>query len=318
MTDAIEQLTGVVVFARVVAARSFSAAARELGMSKSAVSKQVSRLEAALGARLLNRSTRRLGLTEAGAVLYERCTRIVAELDAAGAELGRLRAAPAGLLRVSAPMSFGHRHVAPLLPEFLAAHPQLRVELALTDRFVDLIEERFDCAVRIAQLPDSSLVARRLAPARRVVCGAPAYFARRGVPRTPDDLRSHDCIDYTYLAAAGGWPFTVGGRLHRVPVRSRFATNNGEAMRAAALAGVGVALIPTFIVGDDLRAGTLQAVLADYETWNAFVHAVYPPTPQVAPKVRAFVDFVAARCAGTPYWDDGLPRHRARSATRRL
>jgi len=305
MARRIDTLTGMAVFASVAEAQSFSAAARELGLSKSAVSKHVSQLEARLGARLLQRTTRRLSLTEAGTALYAHCRRIADELAAAEAAIGSLSGAPRGTLRVSAPMSFGERYLAPLLPAFLARHAELRVELSLGDQLVDLIEAGVDCALRIARLPDSSLVARRLAPARRVVCGAPAYFERRGVPRTPDDLRAHNCLDYAYLAATGGWPFPAapGARgVRAVPVEGNLAANNGEVLRAAALAGVGLALLPTFIAGDDLRAGRLRAVLTEYESWDASVYAVYPPTKQLAPKVRAFVDFLAARFRSGKHW----------------
>lgn len=304
----VEHLTGLAIFASVAAAKSFSAAARQLGLSKSAVSKHISRLERALGARLLHRTTRKLSLTEAGAALVDRAARILAELEAAELDVGRVLEAPRGILRVSAPMSFGQRHIAPMIPELLAKYPELRVELALSDRFVELIDERFDCAVRIARLPDSSLVARRLAPARRVVCGTPAYFARHGVPRRPAELLQHNCLEYTYLAATGGWPFAPpGGRLRAVPVRGNFATNNGEALRAAALAGLGVALIPTFIAGDDLRDGRLQAVLTEFETWQASIYLVHPPSRPVPAKVRALTELLARRCGPRPYWDDGLP-----------
>ncbi|MGH7788693.1 MAG: LysR family transcriptional regulator [Candidatus Binatia bacterium] len=315
MPRRIDTLTGMAVFASVAAAQSFSAAARELGLSKSAVSKHISQLEERLGARLLQRTTRRLSLTEAGTALYAHCRRIADELAAAEAAIGSLSGAPRGTLRVSAPMSFGERYLAPLLPAFLARHADLRVELTLGDQLVDLIEAGVDCAVRIARLPDSSLVARRLAPARRVVCGAPAYFERRGVPRTPDALRDHNCLDYAYLAATGGWPFPAARGLRAVPVEGNLAANNGEVLRAAALAGVGLALLPTFIVGDDLRAGRLRAVLIEYESWDASIYAVYPPTKQLAPKVRAFVDFLTEHCGAQPPWDEGLQAPRqARTA----
>jgi len=306
MSRRLDTLTGLMVLAAVVEARSFSGAARSLGLPKSAVSKQIGKLEASVGARLLQRTTRRVGLTEAGAALHARGTRILAELDGAEADVGALGGTPRGLLRVSAPMSFGQRHIAPHLPEFLAAYPGLAVELELGDRFVDLIAERVDCAVRIANLPDSTFVARRLAPARRVVCAAPTYVARRGAPRSPDDLRHHDCLDYTYLAAPGGWPFQHGRGTRRVPVHGPLSSNNGEVLRAAALAGAGIALLPTFIVGDDLRAGTLVPLLRGAERWDAAIYAVYPPTRHVAPKLRAFVDFLAARCGANPPWDAGL------------
>ncbi|MDX2170030.1 MAG: LysR family transcriptional regulator [Deltaproteobacteria bacterium] len=306
MARRLETATGLLVFASVAELGSFSAAAQALGLSKSAVSKQVSQLETRLGARLLQRTTRRLSLTEAGRALLARGQRVAAELDGVEADLGAAVGPPRGLLRLSAPMSFGQRHVAPRLPAFLAAYPGVQVELDLTDRVVDLIGERFDAAVRVGRLPDSTLVARRLAPARRVVCAAPAYLATHGVPRTPAALRQHACLDYTYLAAPGGWPFASGGRTRRVAVQGPLSSNNGEALREAALAGLGIALLPTFIVGDDLRAGRLRALLTAYECWDAAIFVVYPPTRHVAAKLRAFVDFLAAHCGPHPPWDVGL------------
>jgi DNA-binding transcriptional LysR family regulator len=298
----------LLIFASVAELGSFSAAAQALGLSKSAVSKQVSQLETRLGARLLQRTTRRLSLTEAGRALLARGQRVAAELDGVEADLGEAPGPPRGLLRLSAPMSFGQRHIASLLPAFLAAHPAVQVELDLTDRTVDLIGERFDAAVRDGRLPDSTLIARRLAPARRVVCASPDYLARHGVPRTPAALREHACLNYTYMSAPGGWPFSSGGRTRRVPVRGPLSSNNGEALREAALAGLGVALLPTFIVGDDLRDRRLRALLTAYECWDAAIFVVYPPTRHPPPKLRAFVDFLAAHCGPHPPWDAGLKR----------
>lgn len=317
MTSGLDNLTSMAVFATVVDANSFSAAAAQLGLSKSAVSKQVSSLERRLGTQLLNRTTRRLGLTEAGAALYERCARIMSELADAQAELGQMHGQPRGLLRVSAPVSFGKQHIAPQLGHFLRENPEVHIDLSLSDRFVDLIEERFDCAVRVAQLPDSSLMARRLAPARRVVCGSPAYFKRHGLPHTPDDLRQHNCLQYSYLASSNGWPFAGPNGNFTVRVAGNLETNNGDVLREAALNGVGIALIPTFMIGDDLRAGRLQAVLTEFDGWQASVYAVYPATRHVAPKVRAFVDYFAKRCNGTPYWDKGLSFPARSAADRR-
>lgn len=308
MARRLETATGLLVFASVAELGSFSLAAQSLGLSKSAVSKQVSQLEARLGVRLLQRSTRRLSLTEAGRALLARGQRVAAELDGIDVDLGAASGPPRGVLRLSAPMSFGQRHIAPLLPVFLAEYPAVQVELDLTDRVVDLIGERFDAAVRVGRLPDSTLVARRLAPARRVVCASPAYLASHGVPRTPAALRQHACLDYTYLAAPGGWPFTSGRRTRRIPVQGPLSSNNGEVLREAALAGLGIALLPTFIVGNDLRAGRLRPLLTAYECWDAAIFVVYPAARHLAPKLRAWVDFLAAHCGPQPPWDAGLKR----------
>jgi DNA-binding transcriptional LysR family regulator len=298
MTD----LDAIAVFDRVVERKSFAEAARSLGLTTSAVSKRIARLERALGATLLHRTTRRLSLTEAGAVYHDRIRRVLGELASAEEAVTRLGTEPHGLLRVSAPMSFGHLHLAPLVPEFLAAHPGLRVDLELDDRLVDLIDGGFDVAVRIAALADSSLVARRLAPARRVICGSPDYLARRGVPRHPADLARHDCLRYT-LQARGDWTVRRGRSGARVEVSGSLQANNGEVLRAAALAGLGLVFLPTMIVWRDLQAGTLVPVLVPHLPPPTAIHAVYPRSRLLSPKVRAFVDFLAARFGPRPPWD---------------
>ncbi len=315
--DALAAMAEIGVFVRVVEARGFASAARTLGTTTSAVSKSIGRLEAALGTRLLHRTTRRLGLTESGATFYQRCLRILAEVEAAEEAVSQLQREPRGTLRVSAPMSFGQLHVAPLVPEFLARHPDVRIELALADRMVDLVEEGFDLAIRIGRLADSSLVARRLAPSRRVVCGAPAYLERRGVPQEPHDLVQHDCLVYTYQTEPA-WTLRDGPKEIRVVVSGRLRANNGDVLRAAALAGAGLALLPTFIVGDDLRAGTLRTVLDDYECTETAIYTVHPSGRNPPPKVRAFVDFLQARCGAHPSWERGLDElHRPRRGARR-
>jgi len=294
------------VFARVVEARSFSEAARQLGLSKSAVSKQVSRLEDRLGARLLNRTTRRLGLTQVGTTFYEHCARMLAEAEEAERAVTAMHAQPRGLLKINAPMSFGVLHLAPAIPDFLARYPEMSVEMVLNDRFVDLIEEGYDLAVRIASLPDSSLVAKRLAANRRVVCGAPAYFAKHGVPATPADLKQHNCLNYTYLASQDEWRFTGPAGQRSVRISGSFQANNGDAIRVAALAGLGLMLTPTFIVGPDLRDGRLRAVLTDYLDVDTAIYVVYPHKRHLSAKVRAFVDFATERFGPEPYWDQGI------------
>jgi DNA-binding transcriptional LysR family regulator len=299
----LDSLSGMAVFAKVVEARSFTAAAAELGMSKSAVSKQISRLEDRLGARLLNRTTRRLSLTETGAAFYDRCARVVAEAQEAELAVTNLQSEPRGTLRVNAPMSFGHLHIAPAIPDFLTRYPEVRVDMTMNDRFVDLIDEGFDIAIRIARLTDSSLIARRLAPDRRVLCGAPAYFAKHGEPRTPDDLAAHNCLSYAYVSDADQWQFIDGEGTRAVSVRGNLRANNGDAIRQALLAGLGVAVLPAFIVGPDVQAGRLKEVLSDYLPNRASVYAVYPHSRHLSAKVRVFVDFLADRFGPSPYWD---------------
>lgn len=293
-----DRLGAMAVFARVVEAGSFSAAARSLGLSKSSVSKHVAQLEAHLGAQLLHRSTRRVSPTEIGRAFQERCARIALEVEAAEREVGRSQAAPQGRLKVNAPMSFGQLRLAPLVAEFLAGHPRVRVDITLDDRVVNAIEGAFDVTIRVAaSLADSSLIARRLAPNRVVVCGAPAYLKRRGVPRAPADLPRHDCLLYT-LAARDAWRFVAPGGDACVSVAGSLCANNGDVLREAAVAGLGLAQLPFFIVAADLARGALEVVLESYEDRSTAVWALYSPTRHPSAKVRAFVDFLAQRLSG--------------------
>ncbi len=295
---------GMIIFARVVEANSFSAAARRLGLSKSAVSKQISALEDRLGARLLNRTTRRLSPTEVGAALYERCARVAAEVEEAEQIVTRLHTTPRGVLRVNAPVSFGHLHLASAIPGFMAQYPELRVELTLNDRFVDVVEEGYDMVVRIGFLRDSSMVARRLASSDSILCASRAYLDRRGTPRTPGDLAGHDCIVYSYLAEPREWRMNdAQGHRHAVKVSGRLTINNGDAILEALCAGGGIGLLPAFIVGQAVRDGRLVKVLPDYDVPEIGIYALYPHARHLSPKVRAFVDFLAGHFASAPAWD---------------
>lgn len=304
-SETMEHLSDIAVFVRVIEAGSFTAAAEQLGLSQSAVSKCVTRLEEHLGTRLLNRSTRKFSLTEAGGALHARGRRALDEIEEAELEIARLQTEPRGVLRVNAPMSFGILHLAPALDEFLQRYPALTVDLQLDDRLVDLVEEGFDCAIRIKALADSTLVARRLAPCRLVVCAAPDYLARHGTPTTPATLREHACLVYTYRDDPNEWVFRgPDGRELKVVVAGRLRCNNGLIHRDAALAGLGILVTPTFYVGDELRSGRLQTILSDYTPIpEPSVYVVYPERRHLSPKVRAFVDFLAARFEPVPYWD---------------
>ncbi|MCG8690135.1 MAG: LysR family transcriptional regulator [Minwuiales bacterium] len=302
-----ENLAGMAVFAAVVEARSFSSAAVRLALSKSAVSKQVSRLEDRLGARLLNRTTRRLSLTEVGETFYRHCVRVLEEAEAAEQAVTHLHEEPRGRIKINAPMSFGILHLADAIPDFLARYPQVTVDIDLSDRFVDLIEEGYDLAIRIANLNDSSLIARRLAPVRRIVAGSPAYFAARGVPERPADLKDHNCLRYTYVADGREWRFRGSDGEEAIEVSGSMRANNSDVLRGAALAGVGLMMAPTFIVGDEVRAGRLRPVLTEFEIADLGIYAVYPHKRHLSPKVRAFVDFLAERYGDDPYWDEGIP-----------
>lgn len=302
-----ETLTGLEVFVRVVRAGSFSAAARELNQTPSAVSKQIARLEDRLGARLLNRTTRRLGLTEVGAAFHARAERILGEVEEAEQAVSHLNAAPRGTLRLDMPSSFGRLYIAPLLPRFLSRYPDIRIDASLNDRYIDPLEEAVDLVIRIGELSDSSLIARRLAPNRRVVCGTPAYFARYGRPARPADLTAHNCLVYTYRAGRHDWPFVCQGAAPPAPeivrVHGNLETNNVEVLRSAVLADLGIGLFPLWLAGPDLAAGRLVRALPKHHAPDSAVYAVYPPGRHLSPKVRSFVDFLAAHAAREWTWD---------------
>ena len=313
-----DRMTAMAVFVEVVETASFSGAAKRLGLSKSSVSTHVSQLEEHLGAQLLHRTTRRLALTEVGRAFYERCAQIVGEVEEAELEARRSHAAPQGLLKVNAPVSFGQLQLAPAIAQFLGRHPKVRIEVTLDDRVVNTIEGGFDVTVRVAPpLADSSLIARRLAPNRVVVCGSPQYLARRGVPQRPGDLANHDCLVYTYLPSRDAWRFVGPNGHESVTVAGSVSANNGDVLRLAALRGVGLVQLPTFIVGPDLARGALEPVLVSYEDRSAAIWALYSPTRHLSAKVRAFVDFLAARFGPKPEWDiDAAARTTVRRSRR--
>jgi DNA-binding transcriptional LysR family regulator len=300
-----DRLAALEAFAKVAETQSFSEAARRLRSSKSAVSRHVAALEADLGARLFHRTTRSLTLTEAGRDYFARTSRVLADLAEADASVSQLQAAPRGRLRVNAPMSFGFLHLAPALGDFLALYPEVELDVTLTDRFVDLIDEGVDVAVRIGTLTDSSLVARRLAAVRLAMCASPDYLKARGTPRTPDDLKDHLLLNNSNIVPSRQWRFvSPDGKPWPVEVKGRLNCNNGDLLRVAALRGHGFVHLPTFIVGDDMKAGRLVSVLEPYISQDLTLNAVYPTARHLSPKVRAFVDFLSQRFGGPqPYWD---------------
>ena len=299
-----DRFAALEAFVRVAETQSFSEAARRLRSSKSAVSRNIGALEAELGTRLFNRTTRSLKLTEAGRAYFERVGRILADLDDADRALGQLQASPRGRLSVSAPMSFGFLHLAPALPAFLERFPEVEVDLSLNDRFVDVVDEGFDVALRIGALPDSSLMARRITPIRRTLCASPDYFRRLGTPQAPEDLKAHECLRNSNVARTQEWRFVdAEGQTILVPVSGRVSANNGDALRVIALAGMGIASLPTFIVGADLRTGALVSALDPFVPQDIAMSAVYPHARHLSPKVRAFVDFLVERFGKRPYWD---------------
>lgn len=288
------------LFALVVEANGFKAAGQRLGLSPSAVSKRISRLEDRLGARLLHRTTRRLALTEVGGVYFEHCRQILDQIAEAEREVADTMAVARGHLRVTVPLAFGPARIAPLLPEFLERYPQVHVSVVALDRDVDLIGEGFDVAIRVARLRDSSLIARRLTSNRRVVCATAGYFAKHGTPRHPAGLDGHNCLVNTVYSPQGAWSFKKGNRLHSVQVRGNLEFTSPQALREVALRGLGIGLLPAFLVDADLRSGRLLAVLTDYVSEDADVFLIYPHSRHLSPKVRVFVDFLADRFRDDP------------------
>lgn len=285
------QLEDMQIFVATVDAQSFTAAADRLGLSKQLISRRIMALEDRLGARLLVRTTRRLSVTDTGRGFYERAVKILQDVDEAEQLVTNQNAAPRGTLRLSAPMSFGTLHLGPAIARFMATWPEVSMELDLSDRFIDVVGEGYDMAVRIGQLGDSSLIARAIAPTQLVVCASPDYLARRGHPQEPADLRQHDCLLYGQSRAVD-WTFVDKGRTVSLPLTGRLRANNGELARDAAIAGLGLAMLPTFIVGDALRAGTLVSVLDDHAPPPLTIYAVYPQHRQQSRTVRVFTEFL--------------------------
>ncbi len=292
-------------FIRVAHAGSFTRAAEEVGLTASALSKHVKALEARLGVRLLNRTTRRVALTEGGRAFLERAELIVGEVTETESALADLDAQPRGVLRVGAPMDFGRLHLSKAIASFMAAQPELRIEIELTDRAVDLIEEGLDVIVRIGALRDSSLIARRLGPCRRVVCASPTYLDAHGRPERIGDLTSHQRIGYAYEAERT-WSFETASGPIRINVPIGHKSNNGEVTRALLLEGLGIALLPTFLVTEELRSGRLESILAEELESVIPIHAVYPHRKHLSAKVRVFVDHLVNHCGPQPYWDEGI------------
>ena len=290
-------------FNAVVEAGSFVKAANALDISNAAVSRYVVDMETRLGVRLLHRTTRRLSLTEEGQVFYARSKELLAELQEAEDEITSRRDAASGLLRVNAPFTFGILHLAPLWGEFKALHPKVSLDITLADRLVDLVEEGYDVAIRIAMLENSSLVSKRLATTRIVVCASPQYLAQHGTPQHPSELTNHAIISYSYLSTKDEWKFTGPHGPVSVKTNPCIHTNSGDTCRAAALAHQGVILQPTFLVGRDLQEGTLVELMPEYRSIELGIYAVYPTRKHVSAKVRALIDFLAVHFAGRgPAW----------------
>lgn len=293
-----DRIAAMQSFVRTVERGSFAAAASGSGLTAAMVGNHVRFLEARLGAQLLNRTTRRHGLTELGRGYFERCRSILAEIDAAEASAAEARAVPRGLLRVTAPMVFGATLLPRALAEYLRLHPEVEVDLVLQDRRADLLADGLDAAIRVGRLPDSGLIARALAPFRFVVCAAPAYLADHPAPTAPADLARHQCLDFSQGAEPGAWRFDAPGGGVAVPVRGRLRINSGQALRVAALEGIGIALVPEVLVADDLAAGRLVQVLGGHPVPALPVHLLTPPERHPTPKLRSFVAFMGRRLGG--------------------
>ena len=291
-------------FTKVVEMNGFAAAARTMGLSRSVVNKAVINLENELGAQLLVRSTRKVNPTETGMAFYDRCIQILGDFDEAIASVKELHDHPNGNLRINAPMTFGTQHLGIVVADFMASHPDVHVELLLNDRFVDPIEEGFDITIRIAEPAHAtSLITKEIVSARRVLCASPGYLDDAGEPSSPAELKEHRCLQYGYSGAMTQW------RLHGPDGEQSFSincamwSNNGDVLRAAASRGQGIALLPTFIVGDALQEGTLRSILTDFTPTELVVSALYPRHRHLSAKVRLFVDLLEERFGGRPYWD---------------
>ncbi len=298
-----DQLRALRVFAAVVEQGSFAAAAEHLGLSRTAASKHVQDLEARLGAALLSRTTRSVSLTQTGAAYFERARRILEELEAADAEAGLQTRTPRGRLRMSVPVSFGVRHLAPHLKGFMDRYPEVHLDLVVSDRQVNLVDEGFDLAIRIGQLADSSLIARRIATTRLIVCAAPAYLDANGRPAQPSDLSAHTCLGYPYWSGQREWRFTgPDGETHKVQVDNHLWSNNGDLLLAAATSGCGIIRQPDFIIHEALACGALVELLPGYAKPEVGIHVVYPPATIMPLRVRVLIEHIAETFAGQPPW----------------
>ena len=294
-----DRLTSMAVFAKAVETGSFSAAGEALSMSSQLVGKHIRMLEEHLGLKLLNRTTRRQSLTDAGRNFHERVQHILAEVEAAEALAEESRATPRGRLRINAPVTFGVHELTEALPEYLARFPEVSLELTLADRMVDLVDEGFDAVFRVGALSDSGLIARPLRPYEFMLCAAPAYLARHGMPETPSDLRNHVCLGFAHGELSTEWRFVGPEGTVAVTVPSRFVVNNGQALLTAARAGLGVIFQPAALLRGDVAAGRLVGLLPGYQAPSRPMHVLYAPDRRITPKLRSFIDFAVARFSGS-------------------
>jgi DNA-binding transcriptional LysR family regulator len=288
-------------FTQVVVSGGFAAAARNMGLSRSAVNKLVIALENELGVQLLHRSTRVVTPTEAGLAFYDRCVEILASVEEAERSITQFHQEPIGRLRMNAPMTFGTMHLAPALADFLVQYPDLQVQLTLNDRLIDPIEEGFDVTVRISQPPESSsLIVHSLVPVELVLCAAPSYLEQHGTPDHPDQLRQHSCLHYGQIATQNQWTLIGAEGTYTIPVLGRLCSNNGEVLRDAAVRGLGITLLPRFIVEPELQQGRLQLILPSYHAMSLSMYVIYPVNRHLSTKVRLLVDFLQERFGQVP------------------
>lgn len=287
-----DRLHSMTIFVAVVKEESFTAAAEKIGLSRARVSKSVMQLETHLGARLLNRTTRRLSLTETGRIYFERCCSILSDIEEIEGIASEQTSTAHGQLTISAPTSFGILHLKEAIPQYIKRYPQVKISLSLSDRFIDVVAEGFDVVLRIAELEDSSLIARKIAPCKRVFCASPDYLRKNNVPETPQDLSTHQCLIYLNNMKPDSWIFHGRDSIETIKVSGPICSDNGDILKAAAISGLGICLLPTFIVGSDIHEGKLQQILPDYCPPEISVYAVFPSRRYLSAKVRTFVDFM--------------------------
>lgn len=299
------KLDDLMLFVQVVDTKSFSLAAKELGVAKSMVSKHINQLETRLNARLLNRSTRKLSLTEAGRLLYDHCKRIQQDIDTAIQAVSSTHDTPRGMLRINAPLSFGHLHLIPAIADFNQKYPEIEVELLLGSQYANLIETGLDLAIQIKDLPDSNLIAKKLAVRSTQVCASPRYFAEHGFPQTPYDLKQHNCLVYrTQGQVSDEWRFVIDGQDKIIKVGGDFQVNSSLGLARAAKSHAGIVKLPGYMINDEVQTGELVTVLNEFCPRDIGIYMVYPQNRFLAPKVKAFVDFLTARFASEQYWNN--------------
>lgn len=300
-----DRLTAIKAFMHVVETGSFTVASERMGLTRAAVSKYVSQLEHHLDGRLLHRTTRHVSLTEPGRLYYERCVDILHNLEEADSTVSGLSHQPRGTLRISVPTNFAALHLVPLVTRFMQNYPDLKVDMMCSDRYVDLVDEGYDLAIRVMDTVDSDMIARRLARCHHVIVAAPDYLAKHPAPKTPNDLKHHACLLYSHTTA-GTWPLAKDGEDHSVKIKATFKSNNPDLLTAAVIAGMGITMLPTFMASDAIRQGEMEIVLEDYDALSINIYAVYASRRFLPAKIRVFIDYLKEHISDPPYWDHML------------